>query len=104
MADCISCDFFYRTSDAPQPLDPHDPNSLLANAGNNGNGSGSGTYKPGAASPAPQMQHSNSYNMVPVQAYSPGLNPNVDQQRLSGTPGGGVSGPYPSYQQPYGQA
>ncbi|KAK9899679.1 hypothetical protein P389DRAFT_164727 [Cystobasidium minutum MCA 4210] len=96
------------TSDAPQPLNPHDPNSLLAaaNAGGGSNsngsaagGSGSGPYKPGAASPGlpPQMQHSNSYNMVPVQPYSPGL----DQQRLSG---GAVAGPYPSYQQPYGQA
>lgn len=90
-----------RFSDAPQPLDPHDPENILA-ANNASNSSGNGTYKPVDPNPpAPSMQHSNSYNMVPVQPYSPGITPNAEQQRLSG---GAFPGPYPSYQQPYGQA
>lgn len=96
----------YRTSDAAQPLDPHDPSNIITGTGAAaaavaGSSLGSGTYKPtDPNTSAPQMQHANSYNMIPVQPYSPGT-PGVDPQTLSGAP---ISGPYPSYQQPYGQA
>lgn len=107
------CFVSHRTSDAPQPLDPKDPESLAskaaAAAAANGGGSGNSIFKPSSpgSTPLPQIQHSNSYNMVPTQPYSPALTPGIgaDQQRMSmvgqAPP---VSGPYPSYQQPYGQA
>lgn len=57
--------------------------------------------KPPASPGPPPMQHTNSYQMLPTQPYSP-TNGTMGQV-APGTGGGPVSGPYPTYQQPYGQ-